>query len=248
MPALRRGLPTLVAWSLLWAIPMLVDFNDTSMLRLHAPSALLWTAAATTVVGLLLMAAGDDTATLGRLPAGLRTIAAVLLVAAIGFGYAATVSPTLALQNSDLDDAFLYEVAAHSHDGKRAAYVTRSYDDRPDRGIHLFHPHYLLERGDRWVGIEHFESDQPRRPGEAVYHVAGVRCYAHRRDGKALAAAGWKHPACADFCQRHRCRPVFEHVLDNVGERAFPWYPASAELAGFEVGLYEVDPIAGTTP
>ena len=173
-------------------------------------------------------------------------MAALLLFAGIATSYSATWSETMRLQNSDLDDAFLYQVAAHSHDGRRAVYVTRSFDDKPDHGIHLFQPKYLLERGDRWVGIHHFETDQPKRSGETVYYVAGIRCYAHRRGGKKSASTQWKHPACIDFCQRHACTPVLERALDNVGERAFNWYPGPSALPKFEVGIYAVDTARAT--
>ena len=231
-----RGVAVLVGLALLWAIPMLLDFNETSMLRLHAPSALLMTAAAATTAALLLPRGQPGTSA--------TRVWRWLLLAAIAASAIPTVQPVFARQNSVVDDELLGRVAAHSHDGQPAIYVTRAYDDPPDQGIHLLQPRYLLAAGDRWMGVHHFEQQRGQLRGKRVFWWAGVRCFAHRRDGNGVQAS-WQHPACATFCERHRCRPVWTDEVANVGERGFNWYPKPAEVGAFAVGLYEVSPRDG---
>jgi len=231
-----RAVPCLALLSLAWAIPMLLDFNETSMLRLHAPSALLLTAAAAATLARLL----EAQAPLRRLAAGWRIATLLLVAAGLAGGTAATVQPVFAEQNSVLDDRLLAEVAAHSRDGKPALYVTRSYDDPPDHGIHLLHPNYALEAGDRWLGVRHFERRRGQFAGQRVYWFAGLRCYAHRRGGEHDPGPRWRHTACATFCERHDCRPIWTREVANVGERGFAWFPNQDAVPVFEVGLYEV--------
>ena len=82
----RRGVACLAGLSLAWAIPMLLDFNETSMLRLHAPSAVLACAAAAATLALLL--APDSR--LGRLTGRWRFAALALLLVGLLGGYMAT--------------------------------------------------------------------------------------------------------------------------------------------------------------
>lgn len=245
----RGGLFALAGLSLLWAVPMWLDFNETSLLRLHAPSAMLMTAGAAAALGALFSRtpATSGGRWLGR--AGPRRALAAGLGLLIAGGYAGTVGDVFARQNSDLDDELLQMVGVHSHDGRPAVYVTRSYDDPPDRGVHLFVPGYILEAGDRWQGVSAFERGAARRAGERVFYVQGLRCRAHRR-APVDPGANWQHPACADFCRRHRCRRVFSLQVPNLGERAFDWYPSPAAVPWLDAGLWEVsaDDDATTNP
>lgn len=211
----RPGVLALGALAGAWAIPMLLDFNETSVLRLHAPSGLLVAAAA---------AAGLASLPWPRWLLGL-TAAALL-------GHAASTAPTVfARQNSNEDDDFLAEVGRIARAGPAATFVTRSFDDPPAFGIHLMQPRYLLGPGDRWSSVRDYERDpQAAHARGEVFLVEGARCRAHRRDGPGAPGPAWIHPACKGFCVRHACQIVAQREVTNRGERGFPWYPPPAEL------------------
>jgi hypothetical protein len=238
-PVLSRTVAMPLAQALLWAVPMLLDFNETSMLRLHAPSAMWWTAAAAATAAHVLQGGGVAGESVGTRRAALTiTLAAVIALSAVR-----TLPHVFAPQLSVLDDGFLQQVGQHAQDGVAATYVTRAYDDTPDRGIHLFSPRYLLEPEDRWMPISHL-LDRPRARREAfargpVYYVAGARCFAAlRREGQRFADG--QHPACLRACESLSCEPVFEQTLPNVGERAFDWYPPPEGRASLPVGLWRM--------
>jgi hypothetical protein len=238
-PVLSRTVAMPLAQALLWAVPMLLDFNETSMLRLHAPSAMWWTAGAAAAAALVVQ---GDAGPLHRSTPARRLLALGLALLCL-VSAARTAPDVFAPQLSVLDDGFLQRVGQHAQDGVAATYVTRGYDDAPDRGIHLFSPRYVLEPEDRWMPISHL-LDRPRVRREAfargpVYYVAGARCFAAlRREGQRLADG--QHPACLRACEALSCEPVFEQTLPNVGERAFDWYPPASELSALPVGLWRM--------
>ncbi len=239
-PGPHIGLACLALLALAWAVPMLLDFNETSMLRLHAPSASLAAAAGATTMAHL-MAPG---APLRRITWRWRAAAMGLLLVGLWGGYAMTIAPVFADQNSVLDDRLLAQVAEHSHDGQPAVYITRSYDDPPDHGIHLLHPAYLLEEGDRWLGVHHLERQLAQLKGERLFWVAGLRCFAHELRDKKDPGDAWLHPACASFCARHECKAIWTKQVGNAGERGFAWYPRPDAVPAFKVGLYQVGDLA----
>jgi hypothetical protein len=231
-PPVRRGVLALALVSVLWALPMLLDFNASSALRLHAPSALLWLAAA------LLTLAGLRAAPLANTwhPA-LRRLVAGLALSVLAADATGTVGEVFAPQNSDADLPLYDEVARLSHDRLPTTFVARGYADAPGGGIHLFQPDYLLEPGDRWLSVRDWQR-RPRAPGP-VYYVQGVRCYA----GLLEQRSGFTehlHPACSTLCRRGDCTEVWQRRVVNRGERGFDWYPTRQALSHLRIGVWRL--------
>jgi hypothetical protein len=233
-PPARRPVLALGLVSLLWALPMLLDFNESSMLRLHAPSAMLWLAA-----GMVALGTFAATPLPARLPKQVHPMTIALVLVQLSADAVATVGDVFSPQLSDADDRLMAQVAHHSHDGKPATYVTRGFDDLPDQGIHLFQPQFALEPGDKWLSVRDFLRDEAgvhaRGP---VFAVQGARCHA----GLPEQRKGWKpgqmHPACEQLCAQGNCRPLWTEAVRNVGERGFDWYPSPHDEPTFAIGLY----------
>ncbi|MSP93004.1 MAG: hypothetical protein EXR79_14590 [Myxococcales bacterium] len=243
-PLTRRAAGPLLIGAVVWALPMLLDFNETSELRLHAPSALLVVAAAAWAPSALL-AAGAGWAARFRLPL------AVAVVAVVGADAVATAGAVFAPQLSDLDATFHADIGRHSHDGRSATYVTRRYDDLPDHGIHLFAPGFVLESGDRWMGVRDYLRDPAAAHAAGpVYGALGVRCHALLPADRARLPWPRRHPACEALCREAHCVAVFERSVPNLQERAFDWYPAPALAPTLPIGLYRIEPgvRSGTAP
>jgi hypothetical protein len=233
-PTTRRAAGVLLAAAVVWAVPMLVDFNETSMLRLHAPSAALVLAAAAVGVAAIALDGGrwQRWRLAGAMLAGLLVMAEAL----------ATSPAVFARQLSDFDGDFHALVGVHSHDRTPATYVTRTYDDPPSHGIHLFTPNFLLEPGDRWLGVATYLRDPAAVHAKGpVYAVLGVRCHAMLPADRAALPWPKAHPACEALCKEARCTPVIERAVPNLGERAFAWYPPPPVAPTLPVGLYRLE-------
>ncbi len=234
-PAARRPALALGVVALAWAVPMLLDFNESSMLRLHAPSAMLWLAAGMVALGVLVA-----TPLPRPLPPQTHWMTISLAIVQLAADGVATVGEVFALQLSNADQQLFDRVAVHSRDGKPATYVTRSYDDPPDRGVHLFQPAYALEPGDKWLSVRDFLRDEAavRARGE-VYAVQGARCHAGLNEQRKAWSYPRMHPACEALCAGGKCQPVWTKTVDNTGERGFDWYPPYAVAPTLTLGLYQ---------
>ncbi len=212
----------------LWALPMLLDFNETSMLRLHAPSAML-----------IVLAASGFTA---HVVENWSKWLSLPLLGLMLFEDSTTntYGAVFAEQNSTTDQTILAEVARHSGDNVAATYVMRGYDDQPDRGVHLFAPQALLQHGDRWLTIGEYLRDPAavHRNGP-VYAVQNLRCYAGLAEQRALYVEA-RHPACVALCRQAKCKVLLEKSVYNYGERGFDWYPRGGDSREFSWQLLEL--------
>ncbi|MBI5608004.1 MAG: glycosyltransferase family 39 protein [Deltaproteobacteria bacterium] len=215
----NRG-PLLRLWAaaLLWALPMFVDFNDTSKLRLHAPSAMLILLAAAVVAA--------------RLQVQARQGLAVVVGGGLLVGSALATAPAvLAPQLSDASEVVMAQAARLARDGQPTALVVRSYVDEPARGVHLFWPDYLLEPGDRWLSVRDWQAGQ-LRPGERALGVVDVRCWAHLAEQSPQLGSNGLHPACQTLLSARA--PILWHAaVANVGERGFAWYVPAERAPSF---------------
>lgn len=212
----NRG-PLLRLWAaaLLWALPMFIDFNDTSKLRLHAPSAMVVVMAAALVAARL---GAQIRQRWARLAGGTLVLASSL----------ATAPAVLRPQLSDASEVAMAEAARLAHDGRPTAVVVRSYDDEPAHGVHMFWPNYLLEPGDRWLSVRDWQAGQ-LRPGERILGVIDVRCWAHLAQQTPQLGENGLHPACKALLNTHA--PVlWQADVANVGERGFVWYAPPEQL------------------
>ncbi len=215
----HRG-PVVRVWAaaLLWALPMFVDFNDTSKLRLHAPSALLILLAAA------LVTARVHAQTVSRLA---LWVGGGLLAASALFTAPAVLAPQL----SDASEEVMAQAAALARDGRPTALVVRSFVDEPARGVHLFWPDYLLEPGDRWLSVRDWQAGA-LRPGEQVLGVVDVRCWAHLTEQRPQLGNHGLHPACQRLLEAGA--PVlWRQDVINVDERGFAWYVPAADAPTF---------------
>lgn len=197
--------------ALLWAVPMLLDFNESSKLRLHMPSALL-----------IALAAAVALAELRRSgPRWMAVGSAALAVASA----AATVPAVFATQNSDYADRTIAEAIRAAADGRPTALVVRAYVDEPSFGIHLYWPESALEAGDRWLSVADWRAGR-LRPGERALGVIDPRCWAWLQERQPSAQI---HPACAAM-QAAMKAPLWHLDAANLGERGFAWYAPPSEL------------------
>lgn len=224
--SLRAAALRLWLVAIVWALPMLLDFNETSMLRLHAPSAML----------VVLIAAGTIAELLDRQ----AQVYGVALRLPILFNCAWTVGDVFAVQNSTVDQHFFDIVSAHSRDERQATYVMRGYDDLPDQGIHLFAAQALLEPRDRWLSVgEYLRDPAAVHQRGSVYVVQNLRCYAGLPEQRRKFAAHI-HPACTSLCGSGRCRPIFADWVVDRGERGFDWYAPGPDSPLLEISLSEL--------
>lgn len=201
-----------LAWglALAWALPMLLDFNESSKLRLHVPSAEVVTLAAA-------LGWADLASRLaGRSAAWTWAAGAAVVCAALW-----TVRPVFAPQNSDFAEAAVEAAGALAKDGKPTALVVRAYVDEPSFGVHLYWPESMLEPGDRWLSVADWQAGR-LRPGERALGVLDVRCWAALPDRRTFAGM---HPACALLDRARVGPPLWQAEVPNVGERGFSWYP-----------------------
>lgn len=235
-PRARRPVAVLAGVSLLWALPMLLDFNESSMLRLHAPSALLWVMAGMVALGTFVASPLP-----ARMPRQVHPMAIALVLVQTSADAVATVGDVFAPQLSDADERLMSRVSQHSRDGRPATYVTRGFDDPPDQGIHLFVPRVALEAGDRWLPVRDFLRDEAAvRARGPVFAVQMARCHAGLPDQRKAWPRGQMHPACEQLCAPGRCRPVWTERVANVGERGFDWYPSPHDEPAFTIGLFQL--------
>lgn len=220
LPAVRRPVTLLWLAALLWALPMLLDFNESSKLRLHMPSALLVVVAAAVAAGAWLQTVGQ------RRRSAMLAGAAV----AVAFGTAPTMGRVLSAQLSDASEEVLAEATRLARDGHPTALVVRAYGDAPAQGIHLYWPNYLLEPGDRWLSVADWQAGR-MRPGERALGVIDVRCWAKLPDHH-LATP--QHPACAALEAAAVGTPLWRQGVGNIGERGFGWYPQPEVVPEFE--------------
>ncbi len=199
-----------VAWclALLWAVPMLLDFNESSKLRLHIPSAELLTLAAA-------LGAGDLADRFAGQARAQLAAAAVVVV-----GGLATIVPVFAPQNSDHAEAAVAAATRLATDGNPTALVVRAYVDEPSFGVHLYWPDAVLEPGDRWLSVADWQAGR-LRPGERAIGVLDVRCWAALPDRRTFEGM---HPACRALDAAQVGTPLWQAQVPNVGERGFRWY------------------------
>lgn len=215
----RSARAAAVGWTLalVWAVPMLLDFNESSKLRLHVPSAEL----------VALAAALGLADVIDRLSG--RVAAQRAVVAAVAIGALPTVGPVFAPQNSDHAEAAVAAALRVAADGKPTALVVRAYVDEPSFGVHLYWPDALLEPGDRWLSVSDWRAGR-LRPGERAIGVVDVRCWAALPDRRSF---GDLHPACAQLDRARVGPPLWQAQVANVGERGFAWYPPPSQVPGW---------------
>ncbi len=214
----RRPVAALWLASVLWATPMLLDFNETSKLRLHLPSGLL-----------VLMAAA---VALGALQQRQRRWLPILLLVTLG-SFALTAPQTMAPQLSDRSENVLAAAASIARDGRKTALVVRSYDDDDTPGVHLFWPQYLLEPGDRWLSVRDWRAGA-LRPDERALGVIDVRCHAGvevlPNNDPRIPETLLPHPSCQTLWRAAIGQPLWQEQTPNIGERGFAWYPPPNQL------------------
>ncbi len=218
-PQTRRPVALLWLASTLWAVPMLLDFNETSELRLHMPSGLLVLMAAALTVGAVWQRRG------ARWVWPLGVVTAMALVQ--------TAPQTLAPQLSDQSERVIAAASALARDGKKTALIVRSYDDEDSVSVHLFWPQYTLEPGDRWLSVRDWQAGK-LRPGERALGVIDVRCHARvplaaNTDARVPEHTA-PHPTCAALWQAAKGPPLWQETIENRGERGFDWYPPKVDL------------------
>jgi hypothetical protein len=215
----RRAVLILWAVAVLWAIPMFLDFNETSELRLHMPSALF----------ILLAAAVSAPPLLRRYRPVVIAVFCVVLVTHVLWTAPAVFAPQLSVACEDAIRA----AAALAHDGQKTALVVRTPDDGCGHCPHLTWPAYALEPGDRWLSVSDWQAGA-LQPGERALGVLDTRCYAKvviaAHVDPALPDALSPHPACAALWRHPHGKPLWQEVIDNVGERGFDWYPDRTQL------------------
>ena len=220
LPACRNTVVGLWAASLLWALPMLLDFNETSKLRLMMPSALL-----------VVMAAGVGAGGLSERIGALRRRWAVTGIGALTAVMALATAPVVfAPQLSDFSENAVDAAVKLATDGKPTALVVRAYVDEPAYGIHLYWPDSALEATDRWLAVAEWQAGR-LRPGETALGVLDVRCWAALPDRRSFADM---HPACTQMAEHAGGAALWRQTVVNVGERGFRWYESAAKRPAFE--------------
>ncbi len=228
--ALRPLLRTwLLLWlaALLWAIPMLIDFNDSSALRLHMPSAEL-----VVVLAALVVAHLDHR--------WLRGIAALAIAATAALTWPAVMAP----QNSDAVAEVVDAAARLARDGRPTVLVGRGYADEPAFGVHLFWPTALLEPGDQWLSVRDWQAGRSP-PGATALGVIDARCWAHFHRDTSPRDDTSLHPACTALVAASEGQPLWQARVANRGERGFGWYAAASRLPYLEQRVVRLRQRAG---
>lgn len=215
LPGLARRAALLWAASLLWALPMFLDFNDTSKLRLHVPSAVV----------AILLAAVALAVVWPRLTSAWQRGGVGLAVAALT---AATAPSVLAAQLSDASELAIARAAQLARDGRPTALVVRTYDDEPNQGVHMYWPAYALEPGDRWLSVRDWQQGR-LHVGERAIGLLDVRCWAHLPVQRPQLGPAGLHPACQALLDAGQGE-LWGADQPNIGERGFSWYVGAAEL------------------
>ncbi|MSQ83438.1 MAG: hypothetical protein EXR77_11220 [Myxococcales bacterium] len=215
VPVCRKAALGLWAAAVLWALPMLLDFNETSKLRLMMPSALV-----------VVMAAGLGAGVLSERIGALRRRWAVAGMGALTAVTAlATLPVVIAPQLSDFSENAVDAAVKLASDGKPTALVVRAYVDEPAYGIHLYWPDSALEATDRWLSVADWQAGR-LRPDETALGVLDVRCWAALPDRRSFADM---HPACTAMAQHAGNAVAWRETVVNVGERGFRWYESAAK-------------------
>lgn len=223
--ALARAWLLLWGAALLWAVPMLIDFNDSSALRLHMPSATL-------VVVLAALA----WAHLERRAAQVTVAVAVAATAIL------TGPEVMAPQNSDAVDDAIHTAARLARDGRPTVLVGRSYADEPAFGVHLFWPATLLEPDDHWMSVRDWQAGRAPRGVQAIGVIDG-RCWAHLAVQRPQLGPSGLHPACAALMAATDGAPLWQRATANQGERGFDWYPPRGELPRLAQRIVRLRPL-----
>ncbi len=219
----------LAAMAMLSMLPTLVDFNEVSVLRLHAPAGVF-----------LVMAAGLALGALERRGRGARLAAAVLAAGALASAWPSR-EPLFRERNPDQEEALQREaLRALAKEAPKGAVLARlAYPDLTIRDVHLAFPDYLFTtQGLDVRNVAEASGLVGQRP---VYFLRSLRCYLW---------PGWDqeqpkgvlHDACARVCREHRCRPLFERDLPNRGD--WSYFDGYGSAPTLRVGLYEVTPAA----
>lgn len=225
----------LLAAAVLALVPTWLDFNETSLPRLQAPSAVLATVA---------LAVLWDAAVAQR--PGLRWP-----LVALWLGSAAWTLPTCLVQtNAHLEDALLREVVTGPRRAAPTWLAVRSYADEPAAGLHLHWPTWWM-RAHNWVPVPVSAALRDLRAGVTprgeLFFFRSVRCHAAAGGADAQPPAARQEQAdCAELAATYRAHAVWRREVRNLRDTpTFDWYGRAEQLS---VGLYAAQTLAGTGP